>query len=585
MTRHNALNELVTYFQSQLEENEQALKYFTETRGWTLETIKNNRLGYAPPGDTKAAEYLGKQGYDKQEILSTGAFTDDLTCLWQGRYVFPYLDDDNNAVYAIARCTGDKGGGAAGYDGHEDDFLAGKYAKLSHSKDYCTIDAEPVWGLDAVTDDDTEVYVAEGIADAISLSAKGYTVISPVAKQFKKDDFEKVAETLVNHDIETVYIIPDMDDPDDYDTHPPGISGALRTSKYLNEQTDVESLDLQIVELPIPDGKTETDLDEVIQTTGIDAVEEAVGNSIKPTAHALYDKLETTSKNESPEYKYDYDGVDASGLMDITMDDVLPSNFSGRGHNPIKPKGSSDGYFVVDDGLAYDHKRGGESQTATYNPITYLLCKIGLRDVGNPEGSLSNEEVAKVWTHAKSEGIISQDAKIPKRALVYVANTNLGYDFDRDDYLPTAIYQEVVNHIEDDIGLDTGRLDALNTSPYYTEIDAVELAERLNIDYEDSIGKHALRVNGEIVNPPELAAVGLGYIPNPTEELRDEDYARACAWLNNEYLDGADAPYKALQGIGKKLNVDWSNEEKEILSTKDRDRCERIFQNMDPELP
>ncbi len=123
------------------------------------------------------------EGYDRDAILGTGLFTEDLTPLWQGRYVFPYFDMDGRPVYAISRLTGNEGGGAAGYDGHPADFMSGKYAKLAHTKEYVAID-EPIYGLETVESGEP-VLITEGIADAITAHECGYACISLVTTQFR----------------------------------------------------------------------------------------------------------------------------------------------------------------------------------------------------------------------------------------------------------------------------------------------------------------------------------------------------------------------------------------------------------------
>lgn len=89
------------------------------------------------------------EGYDRGAILGTGLLTENLTPLWQGRYVFPYFDVDGRSVYAISRSTGAEGGGAAGYDGYPADFMNGKYAKPAHTKEHVAVD-EPIYRLETV---------------------------------------------------------------------------------------------------------------------------------------------------------------------------------------------------------------------------------------------------------------------------------------------------------------------------------------------------------------------------------------------------------------------------------------------------
>jgi len=76
-----------------------ARQYFENVRGWRPEIINEKLLGWAPPG-TRVLDHLIDQGYSREEILATGLFTENLQPLWQGRYVLPYFDRNEEAVYA-----------------------------------------------------------------------------------------------------------------------------------------------------------------------------------------------------------------------------------------------------------------------------------------------------------------------------------------------------------------------------------------------------------------------------------------------------------------------------------------------------
>src|SRR5699024_4622724 len=147
------------------------------------------------------------EGYDRDAILGTGLFTENLSPLWQGRFVFPYFDADGQPIYAISRATGDEGGGAVGYDGHPDDGLSGKYAKPAHTKPYAHVE-EPIYGIETV-EDGQPVLITEGIADAITAHQAGYACISPVTTRFKRDDREALREVLEDHDVPRAYVVQD----------------------------------------------------------------------------------------------------------------------------------------------------------------------------------------------------------------------------------------------------------------------------------------------------------------------------------------------------------------------------------------
>jgi hypothetical protein len=231
--------------------------------------------------------------------------------LWHGRYVMPYLSADGRADYAIARCTGDDGGGAAGYDGHGADFLAGKYAEVAHTREDVPL-SEPILGLHTLEDSDT-VVVAEGIADAITATEAGYAALSPVTKEFKQEHFDVLVDAVRSHDIERVYVVPDAelagfaeidsaDVPDEPDhiyealnipTVAPGPGGGLRTANYLVDQ----GIDARLVELPRP-AADKVDLDDYLQNWS-DTLYAGRACAKTPEDHLQYEAATATQNTES----------------------------------------------------------------------------------------------------------------------------------------------------------------------------------------------------------------------------------------------------------------------------------------------
>ena len=69
--------------------------------GGDAETVDAKQLGWAPVDETALLDYLMSESYDRDATLGTGLFTEDLTPLWQGRYVLPYPNVDGRPVYAI----------------------------------------------------------------------------------------------------------------------------------------------------------------------------------------------------------------------------------------------------------------------------------------------------------------------------------------------------------------------------------------------------------------------------------------------------------------------------------------------------
>ena len=468
----DAFDAAVTYWHQQLDEPitehsgtdrpGTARDYFENHRGFDADTIDEWRLGWAP-ADGGLYDHLEDEGFDAGTIAATGLFceADPTKELWRGRYVLPYFTADGRAEYAIARCTGSKGGGSAGYDGHSEDFLAGKYAKVAHSRENVPL-SEPILGLQTLEGAD-EVVVAEGIADAISATEAGYAVLSPVTKEFKREHFDAVVDAVDEHDISRVYVVPDAEqasfseiDSDDVPDEPehiyeaitqpvvaPGPAGGLRTANYLADH----GIDARVVELPRPSG-AKVDLDDYIQNW-----EQPLGpvlRSAKPPqdhpkfadATATQDTDETggesvkmTDSDES-EPVGDFTPTGAgSGIYDLGLGDVNPSLEAGyRGKNPLGHTGSSENYFVVNevDGtlFAKDYKRPGNP---TYNGLTYLLVDIDERPVEGPQGPLTPRETWLAWAEARKRGLLDCGDAIPTKALEHVAREEGLYNFDALD--------------------------------------------------------------------------------------------------------------------------------------------------------
>jgi hypothetical protein len=486
---HEAFADAVDWFHSQLHRDisdlgltyvdddggeqtvETARECFREVRGWSDATIDDKQLGWASPSRTGLLDHLMREGYDRDAILGTGLFTEDLRPLWQGRFVFPYFDADGQPVYAISRATGDEGGGAVGYDGHPDDGLSGKYAKPAHTKEYARVE-EPIFGLGSV-EDGQPVLITEGIADAITAQQAGYACISPVTTRFKREDREALREVLEDHDVPRAYVVQDAERPSsDLDEDGrlsltqvgEGLRGALDTAAYLaNHDTDA-----QVAELPRP-GLDKVDLDDYLREWSSDGSLAPLLASAKPAReHPAYDPQDAAidaAERDRADSLGDDDSTSDDGhsaLFDLDIRDVTGLDGDYRGASPLGHHGDSETYFVIIEkrDVAYDHK-----YKAAYTPLTYLLADAGERSPDDPNGRLDDSEVFAAWRHAKREGIIADDDPIPRRALRHVA-VDHGH-CERDEIedgwkFPSDAYDAALDTLKEEYGVEPGR-DPLST--------------------------------------------------------------------------------------------------------------------------
>jgi len=257
-------------------------EYFTDRRGWDDATVDELLLGWAPPDHVaELVAYLYDRGHSREAILATGVVgerdTGGFYTTFEARYVLPYFDADGRPAYAIARATAGEGGGGKGYGGHPADYKAGKYAKPRHTDDRVPF-TEPIYGLDTLEGAD-HVLVAEGIADAITARALGYSVLSPVTRQFKAEHYAPLVAALEAHAVERVTVVADADarynddaDAEDAETIAEvvdraletvgaGLDGALRTAANLRDRAD--GVEVRLTVPPAP-GDLENDLDDYI---------------------------------------------------------------------------------------------------------------------------------------------------------------------------------------------------------------------------------------------------------------------------------------------------------------------------------
>lgn len=472
--QEDVLDELVTYFYEQ--NTMESLMYY-ENRGWSQETIEELRLGWAPPDDIYGAyEYLVEQGYSTADILSTGVFSQNegsppYPCLWRGRLIFPYYDETMTATYAIAR--------EVGQDGHEADFIQGKYAKLPKNKAY-SIYTDSIYGKHSLEQDlkyadEGTVVIAEGMPDAISAIDAGYPTLSPITSEFSYDQYDEVLEILEEYDFETVYLVPDNEEvqesQEERDTQlSVGLEGGLKTTAHLQER-DLTA-NIRVVELPRPEDRRKIDLDDYLSENSEDDFRNLLTDAINPDEIGEYEEIREKVKEqiEYREKQSQYSDVNKTGsgnrsaIYDLKITDVLPNQFSqkgDRGPNPIQHIGDSRNYFSITthrgDLIAHDFKRN-----VTYNPITYVLCELGERDLDDPHGELTKEETWLVWKWCKENNIIGTEDPIPSKAIAHIAETEIsGYEpqteEQKEGFVPYDVYINVLKHIKDKYNLEPGR--------------------------------------------------------------------------------------------------------------------------------
>lgn len=606
------LQSLVEFFHS--ENTEKSLEYWTEKRGWERTTVDELLLGWAPPDNHKAYNHLRSEGYSNADILSTGAFypgEPPYTCIWTGRYIFPYYNKDGTAAYMISRRVPvDTDFKDIDKEGHPKDPQGDrKYSKLTKTKPYAVHD-EPIYGIESLKDG-CDVVIAEGIADAISAIEKGYHVLSPVTNSFKNKHYAEVAELLQQNHVDTVYIVPDSEEVQESQKESGldvsvGLYGGLKNAIELQNRVEETEIDIEIVELPRDSGVSKVDLDEYLQSHTKAEFDQIIGQSQAPESFEEYDTIKervemmNQAAQEESNYNRNVTG-DTSELFEITLLDVLPDDFNPntRNPNPIEHTGDTKDYFAVKidggDTVAYDFKRD-----VAYNSLTYILCKIGERPVEAPNGSLSDREIWLAWKWCKENDIfINDNDPIPSSALNHIAR-ELSYEV-TDEMLPYKVYAESVNYVRDEYDINPGRKVQTKTknnsfNTFFT-LSADEIIQKIPDDPEEYremlpegfSSQDPVWKCDKIQNNPKdtlsLLAIFEGYITVDelkdyskqkewTELLTNKEMLKLCLLITRHFeLDNADPPYKALLGLAEEIDMEVDDN----LTLKQQEKLTDIF--------
>lgn len=386
-----------------------------------------------------------------------------------------------------------------------------KYLKQSISHDWINrnVIEEPLFGIETVQRG-KPLIVTEGITDAIMAHQHGFPCIAPATTNIKSEHFEQIPD-----DITTAYMVNDNEKSE------AGIEGALRNAAIFKGQGH----DAFIGELPRPDGADKIDLAEFLQESSREDLLAVLEDSTPLEEHPKYDpekydpaQQQDNSPNpdgtdilasENEFGSTESDEVDISndatttGLTDLSLKDViswdhLPSTGSAtrgdvlyRGVNPHHHRGESENYFVIrrhvdsDTGEEYitakDYKATGGNDGAYYRALNWLVvaarqnCKQksdweceNCRDVSNPNGSFSKEEMWLAWRYAKEADHVPlpDDDPIPLRALWHIAEK---HDLFPPELIPDS-YEDVKN----------GNAQHLSETPFNRALDIIETEYDLN---------------------------------------------------------------------------------------------------------
>lgn len=185
------------------------LAWVQDRWGFDRATVEQYGIGYMPSPLLPAIvrESSGSGSMSDFRSSGVGFYPGggvQLVTPFEGRVLFPYLEM-GRAVYLIGRSTQ--------WTPKRDGRTPSKYYKLpvhSDTRPYISksITNDHLYN-EPVLAESTTVVVAEGVADAVALSALGVPVVSPVTINFNKTDLERFVRKCGEHGIGRVEILFD----------------------------------------------------------------------------------------------------------------------------------------------------------------------------------------------------------------------------------------------------------------------------------------------------------------------------------------------------------------------------------------
>lgn len=229
-------------------------EFITATWGISNEIIDQLHIGFASRGNQLIKKF--NDVFQEDMIFETGLvlkFTDKHKDLFQGRIIFPYWKN-GKVLYFIGRHTKWTPDNKFERDS--------KYIKQSvHNENHPYVSEyisnQYFYGEDTIRGADS-VLITEGVTDCIMAMQTGIPCISPVTINIKKTELER-AYTLIKN-ASSVYIC------NDNDSNEAGKDGAITTADFLSSK----GINVRLVELPLNNGETKTDLAEYLRDFSID---------------------------------------------------------------------------------------------------------------------------------------------------------------------------------------------------------------------------------------------------------------------------------------------------------------------------
>lgn len=144
---------------------------------------------------------------------------------------------------------------------------------------------------------------------------------------------------------------------------------------------------------------------------------------------------------------------DFSAIFELEITDLTSRGLSGRDPHPLHAS-STGANFSISEGVGHCWRH-----EVSLNAIQFLCVESGYlscHEAGTPHNGAgsavieNDEAIWEAWKHAKKQGYISEDDKMPTRAMRHIARKHDIYDAGTDEMLPTKAYNQVIDIVECD---------------------------------------------------------------------------------------------------------------------------------------
>lgn len=167
-------------------------------------------------------------------------------------------------------------------------------------------------------------------------------------------------------------------------------------------------------------------------------------------------RQERSEEAKNRKENYDVDQVSSekySALFELSITDLTGRGISQRDPHPLHISNTESNWIITDGvGHCWRHE-------VSLNALQFLCVECGYlpcHEAGTPHNGAgsavigNDEAIWEAWLHAKEQGYIPEDDKIPTRALKHLARKHDVYEPKDNELLPQPAYNKVLRIAEEE---------------------------------------------------------------------------------------------------------------------------------------